>query len=128
MAYGQGAHRFGDLRLPSGDGLFPLAVVIHGGCWRSENDLNHISHLSSALTTAGIATWTVEYRRVGDFGGGWPGTFEDVQSAFVNKALRLGNDVELIVLPAIGHFDLIAPGRAHGLWWNEPWATGAGGT
>ena len=32
----------------------------------------------------------------------------------MDKALRLGNDVELIVLPAIGHFDLIAP-------WSSAW-------
>ena len=78
LHYREGALRFGDLRLPAGPGPFPVAVVIHGGCWRSENDLRHVSHLSTALARAGVATWTVEYRRIGDSGGGWPGTFEDV--------------------------------------------------
>jgi acetyl esterase/lipase len=81
LAYGEEALQFGDLRLPDGDGPFPLAVVIHGGCWRAEYDLDHISHLSSALTRAGVATWTVEYRRIGDTGGGWTGTFDDVAAA-----------------------------------------------
>jgi hypothetical protein len=44
-AYGEGALRFGDLQLPTGTGPSPVAVVIHGGCWRSENDLRHVSHL-----------------------------------------------------------------------------------
>jgi acetyl esterase/lipase len=117
LAYGQGALRFGDLRLPSGDGLFPLAVVIHGGCWRSENDLNHISHLSSALTTAGIATWTIEYRRVGDPGGGWPGTFEDVAAATDHVpalAKQFSLDLSRVVLvghSAGGHLALWLAGR-----------------
>ena len=78
LRYGQEPLHFGDLRLPEGPGPHPLAVVLHGGCWRSEYDLGHIAHLSEALARAGIATWTPEYRRVGDEGGGWPGTFLDV--------------------------------------------------
>ena len=78
LAYGAGTLHFGDLRIPRGAGPFPVAVVIHGGCWRAENDLRHISHLAEALTGAGIATWTIEYRRIGDPGGGWTGTFADV--------------------------------------------------
>jgi acetyl esterase/lipase len=31
------------------------------------------------LTKAGWATWNLEYRRLGEAGGGWPGTMEDVQ-------------------------------------------------
>ena len=46
---------------PLGHGPFPVAVVIHGGCWRSENDLRHVSHLSTALAQAGVATWTVDW-------------------------------------------------------------------
>jgi acetyl esterase/lipase len=42
----------------------------------------HAGHLCAALTREGIATWNVEYRRVGDKGGGWPGTFEDLRHAF----------------------------------------------
>jgi acetyl esterase/lipase len=79
--YGADTLMFGDLRIPQGVERPPLVVVIHGGCWRAENDLRHVSHLSAALRDDGIATWTIEYRRVGNPGGGWPGTFEDVVAA-----------------------------------------------
>jgi acetyl esterase/lipase len=78
IAYGNDPLQFGDLRLPEGDGPHPVVVVVHGGCWRSEYDLGHLSSFNAALTGAGVATWSLEYRRVGDNGGGWPGTFEDV--------------------------------------------------
>jgi acetyl esterase/lipase len=34
-----------------------------------------------ALRAQGLATWNVEYRRLGEPGGGWPGTFLDVAAA-----------------------------------------------
>jgi len=34
--------------------------------------------LAEDLAQRGIAAWNIEYRRVGDAGGGWPGTFLDV--------------------------------------------------
>jgi acetyl esterase/lipase len=87
LSYGTDSLMFGDLRIPPGVQRPPVVVVIHGGCWRRENDLRHASHLSAALRDEGIATWTIEYRRVGNPGGGWPGTFEDVVTAvnFVRK-------------------------------------------
>lgn len=60
------------------EGPFPVVIVIHGGCWLSRYDLHHISPLASEITKMGYATWSLEYRRVGDDGGGWPGTFLDV--------------------------------------------------
>ena len=104
LHYREGALGFGDLRLPAGPGPFPVAVVIHGGCWRSENDLRHVSHLSTALARAGVATWTVEYRRIGDSGGGWPGTFEDVAAGtdYVRTlAERFSLDLRRVIL--VGH-------------------------
>jgi acetyl esterase/lipase len=78
IAYGSDPNQFGELRLPKGPGLFPAAINIHGGFWRSRYDLSHAGHLCAALTRKGIATWNLEYRRVGNSGGGWPGTFEDI--------------------------------------------------
>lgn len=80
IPYGSGPQQFGDLRLPAGPGPHPVAIVLHGGFWRAQYDLLHIGHLCAALTVRGIATWSLEYRRVGQPGGGWPGTFEDVKS------------------------------------------------
>lgn len=79
--YGPDAFQFGDLRLPPGDGPHPLAVYVHGGFWRAQYDLGHAGHPCAALTAAGIATWNVEYRRLGNPGGGWPGTMLDVAGA-----------------------------------------------
>jgi acetyl esterase/lipase len=78
IAYGEDPHQFGQLRLPEEGGQFPVVIVIHGGCWLAQYDLHHISPLAAEITKMGIATWSLEYRRVGNEGGGWPGTFRDV--------------------------------------------------
>jgi len=81
ISYGPNEFQFGELRLPKGAGPHPVAIVIHGGCWMSEYGLSYMGHLSAALAEDGVATWSVEYRRVGNQGGGWPGTFNDVALA-----------------------------------------------
>lgn len=117
MAYGPGPLHFGELRLPTGKGPHPVAVVIHGGCWRSAFGVSHVAHASDALRTAGIATWSVEYRRVGDPGGGWPGTFEDIArgiSYVFDLAREFPLDPRRVVLvghSAGGHLALWAAGR-----------------
>src|SRR5579864_8847074 len=82
VAYGTDPNQFGDLRLPKGKGPFPVVINLHGGYWRAKYDLAHAGHLCAALTALGFVTWNVEYRRVGNDGGGWPGTLEDVVSAY----------------------------------------------
>lgn len=104
IAYGSDSLAFGELRLPPGAGPHPVAIVVHGGCWRSEYDLKHIGPLSAALTYKGVATWTLEYRRIGDAGGGWPGTFEDVSRGadhLRELASRFSLDLSRVV--AVGH-------------------------
>jgi acetyl esterase/lipase len=81
IAYGPGEHHFGDLRLPTGRGPHPLLISIHGGFWRSAFSLDHMGHLCAALSKQGLASWNIEYRRVGHDGGGWPGTAHDVVQA-----------------------------------------------
>jgi acetyl esterase/lipase len=78
IAYGAAAFQFGELRLPQGEGLHPVVIVIHGGFWRAAYDIEHISHLCVALNNVGFATWGLEYRRIGNPGGAWPGTFQDI--------------------------------------------------
>lgn len=80
LPYGSDPLQFGDLRLPKAKGPHPVVIVIHGGFWRAAYNLDHIGHLCAALTAAGLATWNLEYRRIGNNGGCWPGTFEDVLS------------------------------------------------
>jgi acetyl esterase/lipase len=82
IAYGTDPNQFGEIRVPKTKGPFPLVMNIHGGFWRAKYDLTHAGHLCAALTAKGLATWNVEYRRVGYSGGGWPGTFEDIRNAY----------------------------------------------
>src|SRR2546427_6036545 len=80
LAYGADPNQFGDLRLPNTKGPSPSVRNIHGGFGRSQYDLAHAGHVCAALTAKGLATWNLEYRRVGNPGGGWPGTFEDIRN------------------------------------------------
>ncbi len=104
IAYGALAAQCGDLRLPAGTGPFPLAIVLHGGYWRARYDLTYFGHACASLAAAGIATWNVEYRRVGMPGGGWPGTFLDVaKAADFAPALARAFPLDLARVLAIGH-------------------------
>src|SRR5260370_13812544 len=80
IAYSRGEFQVGDLRVPSGRGPHPVAIVIHGGYWRARYDLKEVEHLCEAVTRQGLATWSLEYRRIGNPGGGWPGTLDDVRT------------------------------------------------
>jgi acetyl esterase/lipase len=82
VPYGANANQFVEVRLPRAPGPHPVLVNIHGGYWRAKYDLTHAGHLCEALRVAGVATFNVEYRRVGNAGGGWPGTFADIRSAY----------------------------------------------
>jgi len=82
IAYGSDPHQFGEIRVPKDKGPHPVLVNIHGGFWRNKYDLAHAGHLCAVLTARGIATWNLEYRRVGDPGGGWPGSFADVVNGY----------------------------------------------
>ncbi len=82
LSYGPAPQQIADLRMPAGKGPFPIAVVIHGGCFlASVDDRKSIAPVADALTRHGIATLNVEYRIQGDAGAGWPNTYRDVGTA-----------------------------------------------
>jgi acetyl esterase/lipase len=121
IAYGDGPLHFGELRLPEGSGAAPVVVLIHGGCWQNAYDLAHNAPAAEALARAGFAVWTVEYRRLGDEGGGWPGTFADVAAAVDHVRALAGRfprlDTARVVLmghSAGGHLALWAASRHPG--------------
>lgn len=104
ISYGGDENQFGDLRLPEGNGPFPVAIVIHGGFWRAKFELEHMNKLAEALTALGIATWNIEYRRVGQTGGGWPGTFQDSSHAVdFLRTLVNAYPIDLDQVITIGH-------------------------
>jgi acetyl esterase/lipase len=79
--------------------------VIHGGFWQSAYDLSHIGHLCAAFTHRGIITCNIEYRRLGNSGGGWPGTFQDLSLATDHILETLSSDprVDLAKRAVVGH-------------------------
>ncbi len=70
IRYGDHPDQHADLRLPEGDGPFPLAVTVHGGFWRHHWTRDTIERAALDLTSRGVASLNVEYRRVGAGGGG----------------------------------------------------------
>jgi len=92
IRYGTDPNQFAELRFPNSKGPFPLLFVIHGGFWQSVYDLSHIGHLCAAFTNKGIITCNIEYRRIGNPGGGWPGTFQDISLATRNILQTMSQD------------------------------------
>ena len=82
VPYGDDPNQFLDLRLPSGAAPHAVVFNIHGGFWRSRYDLLHAGHFCAALAADGFAVCNVEYRRVGNPGGGWPGSLDDLRRAY----------------------------------------------
>jgi acetyl esterase/lipase len=104
IPYGEDPNQFADLRMPAGKGPHPLLIFIHGGYWRAEYDLTHAGHLCAALTRAGFATWSLEYRRVGQPGGGFPGTMEDVRKGALHvQTLKDSHQLDMSRVVVAGH-------------------------
>lgn len=106
LQYGDDSLQFGDLRIPvlsDGDSA-PVLVLIHGGCWLSAYDLHLMDAIATDLVSRGYAVWNIEYRRIGDRGGGFPGTFNDVIDGinFV-RTLSLSFPLDLDRVILMGH-------------------------
>jgi acetyl esterase/lipase len=64
-----------------------VAVLIHGGFWKATYDRSYTAPLGCDLVGRGYAVWNLEYRRIGEPGGGWPGTLLDTAAAIDQLAL-----------------------------------------
>jgi acetyl esterase/lipase len=110
IAYGDDPNQFGHLWLPSANGAqTPVVMLIHGGFWRSAHGLEHMSHMAADLCAHGLAVWSVEYRRLGQPGGGFPGTGDDIHAAFSHLRVMSAlypfdpTDVAVVGFSAGGH-------------------------
>jgi acetyl esterase/lipase len=112
ISYGPGALHFGELRLPKSASLHPLLILVHGGCWADRlpnldpraTSFELLRPMATALADMGIATWNVEYSRVGNAGGGWPGTFHDLSRAVdYVRTLAKTYPIDLSKVAVAGH-------------------------
>jgi acetyl esterase/lipase len=107
IVYGQDPNQFGELRLPKGDRFkkpYPVIVLLHGGCWMAEYGLGYMGHVAADLAAHGVATWNLEYRRVGNAGGGIKGTTSDIQSGMAQlKLMEQPHALDLRRVVVVGH-------------------------
>jgi acetyl esterase/lipase len=103
-SYGSYRSHYGELHVPDGDGPFPVAVLIHGGFWKTQYGRRLMRPLADDLASRGWAAWNLEYRRIGHLGGGgWPATFDDVAAGIDHVAELTHVPLDLGRVVAIGH-------------------------
>jgi acetyl esterase/lipase len=102
IAYGVHPDQVANLHLPAREGgPWPCVVLIHGGFWRTGWDRTLMTPLAIDLARRGLAAWNIEYRRVGQDGGGWPGTLQDVAAA-VDRIAEV-DEVDVTRIVPCGH-------------------------
>lgn len=109
--YGPLPDQFGELTRPPGSDARPLVVLIHGGFWREQYQLEQMHPLIEALADRGYASWNIEYRRVGASDGGFPHTLDDVAAALDHLGLH---DAGATAGPDSS--TTARPDRRHDLW------------
>ncbi|RUO58736.1 alpha/beta hydrolase family protein [Pseudidiomarina insulisalsae] len=134
FAYGEHSAQFAELWQPAGtlaSAEAPIVIAIHGGCWLNAYNVEHTYALNTALQEAGFMVWSLEYRRLGDEGGGWPGSWHDVQAGILALQNYLGDteklqarDITLLGHSAGGHLALLA-GHAFGASMDRVFALAA---
>jgi acetyl esterase/lipase len=139
VRYGDSADQVADVHLPSAEALqqagngrrASFTIFLHGGFWRAKYGREHTAPLAEALADAGFAVCAPEYRRSGQRGGGWPGTFDDVAAAVDRLPALVQAASGGLVGPgpmvlgghsAGGHLALWAASR-HRLPAGSPWRT-----
>ena len=105
VRYGAAPSQYAELFVPAGSGPFPVAVLVHGGCWTKEfGGITQLRNMAGALAARGIAVWNVEYRRVDEDGGGYPGMYLDMHAALDALAAQApAHQLDLERIVAVGH-------------------------
>jgi acetyl esterase/lipase len=112
LHYGPGDLQFGELRLPPAISPVPVVIIVHGGCWADRlagrdprtTTYELMKPLAAALTSAGVATWNIEYRRHGSPDSNWAATYLDIAAAtdFL-RTLAPANHLDLSRVIVVGH-------------------------
>lgn len=104
LRYADHARGLAELRLPEGEGPFPLAVIFHGGCWKTGiANQAYMAPLATRWQQQGVATLNVDYREVGD-GGGWPGSFADwAAAAALIDEVATSHPIDRTRVTLVGH-------------------------
>ncbi|OZD02389.1 alpha/beta hydrolase [Rhodococcus sp. 06-235-1A] len=100
VSYGDHPEQRAELRVPVGDGPFPVAVLVHGGYWRARWEFDLMDAMAVDLTERGFATWNVEYRRPDEHG--WDTMTGDVSAALAALNTAPG-DLDLSRTVLFGH-------------------------
>jgi acetyl esterase/lipase len=105
LAYGPLPDQVGDLYVPSPKAALPVVCLLHGGFWRMPYARDHIAPIVADLAALGFAVWNLDYRRVGQPGGGWPGTLDDVGRGIDHLATlaAAGEPLDLTDVTVVGH-------------------------
>ena len=94
-------------------------MLVHGGFWRAQYGLDLMDPLAADLVDRGFAVWNIEYRRVGQDGGGFPGTIarRRCRRSTTLRTRSVGPlDLERVAFvghSAGGHLAFWAAGRDH---------------
>lgn len=102
--YGTSASQEGDLYLPEVQRP-PVVCLLHGGFWRMPYGREPFAAVALDLAGRGYAVWNLGYRRLGEAGGGWPGTLEDAAAGLDHlvSLAQEGFDLDLDRLVVAGH-------------------------
>ena len=102
--YGAAPSQLGDLHLPKAPRP-PVICLLHGGFWRLPYARDQYTPIAADLVDRGYAAWNLEYRRIGEAGGGWPNTIQDVADGIDHLATLKaeGLDLDLSSVITIGH-------------------------
>jgi acetyl esterase/lipase len=103
--YGPAPAQVAELFLPRARGPHPVVVLLHGGCFLKQYEgFAQTSAIAADLAGRGYAVWNVEYRKLGEPGAGYPGTFQDVATAVdLLRTEAPKYDLDLRRVVAMGH-------------------------
>lgn len=104
ITYGPEPMQSGELIMTLAAHPRPVVVLLHGGYWQNSFNRAEMTDLAKDLARIGYASWNLDYRRVGDPGGGWPNTAIDV-AAGIDKLAELAptHNIDTNRVIVLGH-------------------------